>query len=95
MKIALCQIENKGSISQNIDASIQAIKDAALKNADLILFPEVQLTEFFPQYPGQDVSDYQISPDSEIVKTFCNAAKDNHIMVVPNFYWYEDKKYSR
>ena len=25
------------------------------RGADLILFPEVQLTEFFPQYEGRDV----------------------------------------
>lgn len=91
MKIALYQMKNNGSIRENLQASIQVIKEAASQHADLILFPEVQLTEFFPQYPGQDVSGYQISPDSEIVKAFCNAARENRIMVVPNLYWYENK----
>ena len=48
MKIAFCQMENRGSVEKNLQASIQAIKEAARQRADLILFPEVQLTEFFP-----------------------------------------------
>lgn len=92
MKIALCQMENKGSIKKNLQQSIQAIKEASLQKADLILFPEVQLTEFFPQYPGQDVSAYRVCRDSEIVRAFCDGAKDNHIMVVPNLYLYDNEK---
>ena len=68
MKIALSQMENKGMVHENLLQSIQAIKEAALQNADLILFPEVQLTEFFPQYPGQEVSRYRISRDSKILQ---------------------------
>ena len=92
MKIALCQMENKGSVEENLLASIQAIKEAARQRADLILFPEVPLTEFFPQYPGQEVSRYRICPDSEIVKAFCSAARENQIMAVPNLYWCENGK---
>ena len=91
MKIALCQMENKGTVRENMEQSIQAIKEAALQKADLILFPEVQLTEFFPQYPGQEVSRYRVNGDSEIIQAFCDAAKENHIMVVPNLYLYENK----
>lgn len=92
MKIALCQMENKGTIRENLEQSIRAIEEAALQKADLILFPEVQLTEFFPQYPGQDVSEYRVGQNSDIVKNFCNAARDNQIMVVPNLYLYENGK---
>ena len=77
MKIALCQMENKGTIRENLEQSIRAIEEAALQKADLILFPEVQLTEFFPQYPGQDVSEYRVGQNSDIVKTFCNAAREH------------------
>lgn len=92
MKIALFQMANAGTISSNLDKSIQAIEEASKNNADLILFPEVQLTEFFPQYPGKDVTKYRVGLDSEIVKTFCKAAKENHIMVVPNILLYENGK---
>ena len=60
MKIALCQMENKGSVQENLEGSLRAVREAASQHADLILFPEVQLTEFFPQYPGKDVSRYRV-----------------------------------
>ncbi len=53
MKIALCQMENKGSVQENLEGSLRAVREAASQHTDLILFPEVQLTEFFPQYPGE------------------------------------------
>ena len=64
MKIALCQMENKGSVQENLEGSLRAVREAASQHADLILFPEVQLTEFFPQYPGKDVSRYRVRIDS-------------------------------
>ena len=92
MKIALCQMENKGSVQENLESSLRAVREAASQRADLILFPEVQLTEFFPQYPGQDVFGYRVGRDSEIVKAFCDAAREHQIMVVPNLYLEEHGK---
>ena len=59
MKLAMFQMENAGSVRDNLKKSLDAIRDAAHQEADIILFPEVQLTEFFPQYPGKDVSALQ------------------------------------
>ena len=92
MKIALCQMENKGSVQENLESSLRAVREAASQRADLILFPEVQLTEFFPQYPGQDVSGYRVGRDSEIVRAFCDAAREHQIMAVPNLYLEEHGK---
>ena len=55
MKIALCQMENKGSVQENLEGSLRAVREAASQHADLILFPEAPPTEFFPQYPGKEV----------------------------------------
>ncbi len=93
MKIAMFQMENAGLIDNNLTKSIDAIVTAAKQGVDLILFPEVQLTEFFPQYAGLDVSDYGVTLDSEIVSRFRKACKENHIMAVPNIYLYENGKY--
>lgn len=70
MRIALAQMKNSGNMQDNLDKSIKLIREAAKNNADLILFPEVQLTEFFPQYEGQDVTKYRLKMDSEEVKKF-------------------------
>lgn len=53
MKIALCQMENKGSVQENLEGSLRAVREAASQHADLILFPEVQLTEFFHSIRGR------------------------------------------
>lgn len=92
MRLALVQMSNHGSISFNLKESLQAIQCASTHKADLVLFPEVQLTEFFPQYPKQDVSKYALEIDSEIVKQFCIACKENHIAAVPNLYLLENGK---
>ena len=63
-----------------MEKSLHAIAEAAEKGAELVLFPEVQLTEFFPQYLGRDVSSYSVSIEDEIVKKFCDACKKHQIM---------------
>lgn len=90
MKLALCQMSNAGTMEANLEKSLQAVRDAAIMEADLILFPEVQLTEFFPQYPGQCAEQYAVTIDSETVRAFCNACKEHQIMAVPNIYLKEN-----
>lgn len=92
MRIALIQMSNSGDIASNLEKSIRSIKTAAEHDAELVLFPEVQLTEFFPQYPKQDVKKYEIFLDSAIVKSFCDACRDNDIIAVPNIYLNENGK---
>ena len=75
MRIALVQMSNSGSIKLNLEKSIKAIKEAAGHGADLVLFPEVHLTEFFPQYPGQNVKKYQTSLNSPVVEAFRDVCK--------------------
>ena len=78
--------EETGVVDLNMEKSLHAIAEAAEKGAELVLFPEVQLTEFFPQYLGRDVSSYSVSIEDEIVKKFCDACKKHQIMAVPNLY---------
>lgn len=92
MKLAMFQMENTGSVQKNLAKSLNAMKDAAANGADLILFPEVQLTDFFPQYPGKDVAKYRVSRESEIMTAFCDACREYHIMAVPNLYLLENEK---
>ena len=92
MRIALAQMKNAGNMKANLDKSLELIKEAAENKADLILFPEVQLTEFFPQYEGKDVSKYKLGIDSEEVKAFQNASREHSIISVPNVYLEENGK---
>lgn len=86
MKLAMYQMSNAGTSRENLLKSLNAIAEAAEQHADIILFPEVQLTEFFPQFEGQDKSAYQVALDSQIVKEFQEACQRHRIMAVPNLY---------
>ena len=89
MRLAMVQMSASGSMEQNMDKSIEAIRHAAEQGADLVLFPEVQLAEFFPQYRGRDVSAYRVETDSDIVRRFCDECRKSSIMAVPNLYLVE------
>lgn len=86
MKVALAQMKNDGTIKKNLEKSILLIKEAAGNNADIILFPEVQLTEFFSQYEKKDVRQYRLKIDSDEVKALQAACKEACIIAVPNIY---------
>lgn len=96
MKLALFQMKNDGNIQANLEKSLCAIETAAKNGADLIFFPEIQLTEFFPQfsknYQPKNVEKYRVSLNSKIIKAFCEAAAKNHIIVSPNVYLEENGK---
>ena len=92
MRIALAQMKNSGNMQENLDKSIRLIREAAENKADLILFPEVQLTEFFPQYEGKDVVKYRLKIDSTEVKKFQDASREYSIISVPNIYLEEQGK---
>ena len=52
MKLAMAQMSMAGSMDENLKRSL-AFCDAAA-GSDLLFFPEVQLTPFFPQYAGRN-----------------------------------------
>lgn len=94
MKLALCQMRMSESAEENLEKSLAFIREAAQSGADMIVFPEIQLSPFFPQYPGLDVRDRSVEPNSETVTRFCEACRENHIIGVPNLYLkIEDKFY--
>lgn len=90
MRIAMAQMKNCGSREGNLKKSLELLRQAAEQGADLILYPEVQLSEFFAQYPGRDVSGYGVALESETVKAFQTACRENRIMAAPNVYLRED-----
>lgn len=85
MRIALVQMKNEGNIRENLNKSIHYIQEASENNANLILFPEVQLSEFFPQYEERDVSQYRLDILSEEVKHFRKKVKKTKLLLFPIF----------
>lgn len=93
MKLAMAQMSNSGSVAENLEKSIAFIKEAASAGADMVLFPEVQLTEFFPQYEGLDVRKYGVERNSGIIDALRAACRENNIYAVPNVYLIENGRF--
>ena len=86
MKIALAQLKIANRMEDNLQKAVSCIQEAAGKVAELICFPEVQLTPFFPQYAAQPVGEYLLSMKHPYIQQVCNACRENSIYAVPNFY---------
>jgi len=84
MKIALAQLSIKDNIEDNLERAVKVIMEAAANDADLVLFPEIQLHKFFPQYRNVPVAGMEIN--SPCVQAICDACRKYHIMAAPNFY---------
>ncbi|MCH5213540.1 MAG: carbon-nitrogen hydrolase family protein [Oscillospiraceae bacterium] len=94
MKIAAAQLRMSEDMEQNFQKSIELMKRAKEQGADLILYPEIQMSPFFPQYRKANADKYLISAENRYFKEFCKACKANKIMASPNFYFKENgKKY--
>lgn len=92
MILALAQMKMAQDVEANYQKTLQLIKEAAAGGASLIVFPEIQLSPFFPQFPDQDVSEFVMRQDDQRITGICNTCRDNHIYAVPNFYIDEDGK---
>lgn len=92
MRIAAAQMSMTENIDENLRKSIELLRKAKEQGADLVLYPEIQLSPFFPQYEKYDADKYLINAESKYFKEFCNACRDNEIMASPNFYFEENEK---
>lgn len=86
MKIAMAQMQMTADLHENLEKSLKLIEKAAEQGADLICFPEIQLSPFFPQTPDADASRYLLTPDSPEVQAVCAACRSHYIYGAPNFY---------
>lgn len=90
MKITLVQMSMTDSMDENLAKSLSACDKAM--DSDLIFFPEIQLSPFFPQYEKRDASKYLVTMDSPYVKAFTDKAKEINSCIVPNMYMKIDSK---
>ena len=66
MKIALAQMSMTADIAENLKKSLAYCDEAA--GCDLLFFPEIQLSPFFPQYEKKNVDAYAMGEDAEALR---------------------------
>lgn len=86
MRIAMAQMSMCANIEKNLDKTMYYIKSAAENKADLIFFPEIQLSLFFPQYKNRCADSYLITRNSQEIKAIQHACQKYHIYASPNVF---------
>lgn len=91
MRIVLAQM----AMSKNIDSNLQKSLDFCdkAKDCDLLFFPEIQLSPFFPQYEKSDVTEYAMNANSFEIINLAEKAKENSFYLSPNIYLEQDGKF--
>ena len=59
----MVQMRMSDKVEENLARTLDYMEQAARAGADLVFFPEVQLSPFFPQYEKRDASPWLMSPE--------------------------------
>lgn len=96
MKLALIQCAASHDLDTNLDQGLNALEIAVQAGADLVVYPELAFTPFYPQhrkdhYPecrGNDLPPLSLAEEipGPITDLFCRAAKKFGVVVVLNLY---------
>ncbi|HUS69891.1 MAG TPA: carbon-nitrogen hydrolase family protein [Anaerolineae bacterium] len=92
MRIALVQMSMEESWEANLDKSLASMREAASKGAELVCFPEIQFSPFFPQFPGGDASAYAMGIDHFAIRAMQQACREQNLIAIPNLYLDEGGK---
>ena len=86
MRLGLAQMHMGEDINKNLETTLDMMRRAKKKQADLILFPEIQLSPFFPKYPGRDAGRWMLTPESLPVRDIRNSCRRLSLWACPNLY---------
>ena len=86
MKLALAQMKLAPTEEENLQHALDMVQQAAQRGAELILFPELQLTPFFPQYAGRDMHGAAHTLGDDTLQALAAACRRLHLWAAPNVY---------
>ncbi|MCH8807426.1 MAG: carbon-nitrogen hydrolase family protein [Planctomycetes bacterium] len=87
MKLALAQIQPGPDAQHNRERAIEAMRRAADRGANLIVFPELALSPFFPQKRKDETAAQYAEPvPGPTTEMLCAAARKHALVTVFNLY---------
>lgn len=84
MKLAMAQISMLNNMNANYRKTLQYIEQAA--GSDLLFFPQLQLSPYFPQVPGLDASVALSRQSDARLRGIAYQAQKYHMCISPNVY---------
>ena len=92
MKLAMAQMRMGTSVEENLEKTLRLIEQAGKGGADLIFFPEVQLSPFFPQYEKADAERWAMTADGTEITAIRDACRKFRIHASPNVFLKQGEK---
>ena len=92
MKLAMAQMRMGTSVDENLTQTLRFMERAGSAGADLIFFPEVQFSPFFPQYEKADAERWAMSADGPEITAIRDACRKFRIYASPNVYLKQGEK---
>lgn len=86
MRLALVQMKMNNDSETNLRTALSAMEEAAANKADMIFFPELQFTPFFPQYQGLNMEQQALEINHPFVIELRNKSRELGLFLSPNFY---------
>jgi agmatine deiminase len=80
--IGLIQTRVSNNIADNMKKTLEKIKEAATKGAQIVCLQELYRTKYFPQEEKQDVSKLAETVPGESTKAFAELAKEKKIVII-------------
>ena len=94
VSIGLIQTTVSDDIADNMKKTIERIKEASRKGAQIVCLQELYRTKYFPQEEKQDVSKLAETIPGESTRAFSELAKKKKIVIIaPLFEKYSNGKY--
>ena len=90
MRLAMAQMRMSADPAENLAASLRMMERAARKEAQLIFFPEVQLSPFFPAEEAQNADRWLLEPEGPEITAIRDKCRELGIWASPNVYLREN-----
>lgn len=89
MQLALIQPTLSSDLGSNLTRSLELMEVAAEREANVVSFPELQLSPFFPQFEGRDASEFALTLEDEVIQKLRRKCAELHLIAFPNIYLQE------
>jgi predicted amidohydrolase len=93
MRLALAQYALSSDVRKNVDKVIDMMHEASRRGAEMVTFPELCLSPFFPQFAGNDASDYALAVEAPCIHRLRATCRELRLAASPNVYLQEGPRY--
>ena len=93
VKVAIVQMKSSVNKDKNLTFSLEMIKEAQRKKAQIICFPEFQMAFSPNSQTSRELFSISESVNGNFTKELCNSAKANDISIIGTIYERSDHRF--